>query len=73
MHWGEGERKADLHPGLLMQVCNVELPAGRMGHQLVMLLQNLVESLQGQYANTMITNQTWRVHTWGGTSANARQ
>ena len=46
---GGGGAGADLHPGLLMQVCDVELPARRMGHQLVMLLQNLVETLQGQH------------------------
>ena len=43
--WGGGGRGPDLHPGLLMQVCDVELPAWRMGHQLVMFLQNLVEAL----------------------------
>ena len=35
---GVRRREADLHPGLLMQVCDVELSARRMGHQLVMLL-----------------------------------
>ena len=29
-----------------MQVCDVKLAAWRMRHQLVMLLQNLVEALQ---------------------------
>ena len=38
--------EADLHPWLLMQVCDVKLAAWRMRHQLVMLLQNLVEALQ---------------------------
>ena len=41
----QGER-ADLHPGLLMQMCDVKLAARRMGHQLVMLLQDLMEALQ---------------------------
>lgn len=35
----------DLDPGLLMQVGDVKLAAGRMRHQLVVLLQNLVEAL----------------------------
>ncbi len=35
----------DLDPGLLMQVCDVKLAAGRMRHQLVVLLQNFVEAL----------------------------
>ena len=39
-------QKANLHPRLLVQVGDVKLPAGRMGHQLVMLLQNLMEALQ---------------------------
>lgn len=30
-----------------MQMCDVELPAWGMGHQLVMLLQYLVKTLQG--------------------------
>lgn len=42
---GGGTWGADLYPGLLMQVCNVELATRRMGHQLVMLLQDLVETL----------------------------
>lgn len=37
-------RVVSLHPRLLMQVCNVELAAGRMGEHLIMLLEDLVES-----------------------------
>lgn len=54
---GGGGTGADLHPGLLMQVCDVELPARCMRHQFVMFLQNLVETLQGLNTNTTVTNQ----------------
>lgn len=49
----ERQGGADLHPGLLMQMCDVELAAGRMGHQLVMLFQDLVEALQAHCTRTM--------------------
>ena len=61
--WGRrGEREPHLHPGLLMQMCDVELPARCMGHQLVMLLQNLVETLWGQHANTTVMKNTKSAH-----------
>ena len=55
LSWGSGflEEGSHLHPWLLMQVCNVELAAGRMWHQLVMLLQNLVEALRKYLAQTI--------------------
>ena len=41
-------KDARLDPGLMVQVRDVELLAGRMRQQLVVLLQNLVEALRKQ-------------------------
>ncbi len=43
--WTILSARRDLDPGLLMQVGDVELAAGRVRHQLVVLLQNLVKAL----------------------------
>lgn len=44
LHW-QGQHQ-HLHPGLLVEMRNVELLTGRMWQQLVMLLDNLVDALQ---------------------------
>lgn len=43
-----------------MQMCDVELAARRMRHQLVMLLQDLVETLQKKIALGLVTLQQQR-------------
>lgn len=60
MYKGKEGRRADLHPGLLMQMCDVELAARRMRHQLVMLLQDLMEALQGKNVLGLVTLQQQR-------------
>ena len=42
---------ACLHPGLAVEVADPELATGRVGHHLVMLLQNLVGALQSTRAS----------------------
>lgn len=44
-----------LHPGLLVEVGDVELAAGAVGQQLVMLLKDLVNTLQQARTRTTDT------------------
>jgi hypothetical protein len=50
---GRGQAECDLDPWLVMQVSHVELLARCMWQHLVVLLENLVESLQTTYLSVI--------------------